>query len=203
MPKVGMQPIRRKQLIDATLTAVDQVGMNDASIALIAKLAGVSNGIISHYFQDKSGLLEATMRHLMNQLIDVQRERRLALEQDTPLLHLRTIIQSNFDDSQVNGPAMKTWLAFWASSMHQPSLQRLQRINDHRLYSNLCCQFKRALPLDQARSAARGLAALVDGLWLRGALSGTAFDVEQALQIAYEYLDLQLAKQPVLVPVPL
>ncbi|MFZ3185060.1 MAG: transcriptional regulator BetI [Pseudomonas sp.] len=197
MPKVGMQPIRRKQLIDATLTAVDQVGMHDASIALIAKLAGVSNGIISHYFQDKSGLLEATMRHLMNQLIEVQRERRLALTQDTPLLHLRTIIQSNFDDSQVNGPAMKTWLAFWASSMHQPSLQRLQRINDHRLYSNLCCQFKRALPLDQARSAARGLAALVDGLWLRGALSGAAFDVEQALQIAYEYLDLQLAKQPV------
>ncbi|MDO8696071.1 MAG: transcriptional regulator BetI [Pseudomonas sp.] len=197
MPKVGMQPIRRKQLIDATLTAVDQVGMHDASIALIAKLAGVSNGIISHYFQDKSGLLEATMRHLMNQLIEVQRERRLALAQDTPLLHLRTIIQSNFDDSQVNGPAMKTWLAFWASSMHQPSLQRLQRINDHRLYSNLCCQFKRALPLDQARSAARGLAALVDGLWLRGALSGAAFDVEQALQIAYEYLDLQLAKQPV------
>ncbi|MBX9755117.1 MAG: transcriptional regulator BetI, partial [Pseudomonadaceae bacterium] len=151
MPKVGMQPIRRKQLIDATLTAVDQVGMHDASIALIAKLAGVSNGIISHYFQDKNGLLEATMRHLMNQLIQVQRERRLALEQDTPLLHLRTIIQSNFDDSQVNGPAMKTWLAFWASSMHQPSLQRLQRINDHRLYSNLCSQFKRVLPLDQAR----------------------------------------------------
>lgn len=53
MPKVGMQPIRRSQLIHATLEAVDQVGM-DASIALIARLAGVSNGIISHYFQDKT-----------------------------------------------------------------------------------------------------------------------------------------------------
>jgi TetR/AcrR family transcriptional regulator, transcriptional repressor of bet genes len=51
MPKVGMQPIRRQQLIEATLTAVDQVGMADASIALIARLAGVSNGIISHYFR--------------------------------------------------------------------------------------------------------------------------------------------------------
>jgi TetR/AcrR family transcriptional repressor of bet genes len=198
MPKVGMQPIRRKQLIDATLTAVDQVGINDASIALIARLAGVSNGIISHYFQDKSGLLEATMRHLMSQLNQAQRERREALAQDTPLLQLRAIIQSNFDDSQVNGPAMKTWLAFWASSMHRPSLQRLQHINEHRRYSNLCSQFKRVLPLAQARSAARGLAALVVGLWLRGALTGAAFDVEQALQIAYEYLDLQLAKQPML-----
>ncbi|HCP54370.1 MAG TPA: transcriptional regulator BetI, partial [Pseudomonas sp.] len=56
MPKVGMQPIRRSQLINATLKAVDQVGMSDASIAYIARLAGVSNGIISHYFQDKNGL---------------------------------------------------------------------------------------------------------------------------------------------------
>ena len=79
--------------------------------------------------------------------------------------------------------------------MHQPSLHRLQRINDHRLYSNLCCQFRRVLPLDDARSAARGLAALIDGLWLRGALSGDAFDTEQAHQIAYEYMDFQLAKR--------
>ena len=195
MPKVGMQPIRRRQLIDATMTAIDQVGINDASIALIARLAGVSNGIISHYFKDKSGLLEATMQHLMNQLHQAHRERCEALAQDTPRLQLRAFIQSNFDDSQVTGAAMKTWLAFWASSMHRPSLQRLQHINERRRYSNLCSQFKRVLPLEQARSAARGLAALVVGLWLRGALSGSAFDIEQALQIAYDHLDQQLAKQ--------
>jgi TetR/AcrR family transcriptional repressor of bet genes len=195
MPKVGMQPIRRKQLIHATLEAVDQVGMGDASIAMIARLAGVSNGIISHYFQDKNGLLEATMRHLMKALNQAVRERRSALPDGSPRAHLMAIIDGNFDDSQVNGPAMKTWLAFWAFSMHQPSLRRLQRINDHRLYSNLCCEFRRALPRDQARSAARGLAALIDGLWLRGALLEDAFDIDQALNLAYEYLDQQLAKQ--------
>ncbi|MDF3934625.1 transcriptional regulator BetI [Pseudomonas citronellolis] len=195
MPKVGMQPIRRSQLIHATLEAVDQVGMSDASIALIARLAGVSNGIISHYFQDKNGLLEATMRHLMSALSKAVRERRASLRTDDPRAHLRAIVAGNFDNSQVNGPAMKTWLAFWATSMHQPSLRRLQRINDHRLYSNLCCEFRRELPLELARSAARGLAALIDGLWLRGALSGDAFDTEQALAIAYDYLDQQLAKR--------
>ncbi|MGH8434565.1 MAG: transcriptional regulator BetI [Pseudomonas sp.] len=194
MPKIGMQPIRRSQLIHATLQAVDQVGMSDASIALIAKLAGVSNGIISHYFQDKNGLLEATMRHLMSALSLAVRDRRQLLDDDSAGAQIRAIIDGNFDDSQVNGPAMKTWLAFWATSMHQPSLSRLQRINDHRLYSNLCCQFRRVLPLADARSAARGLAALIDGLWLRGALSGEAFDIKQALQIAYDYLDQQLAK---------
>lgn len=172
MPKVGMQPIRRQQLIEATLQAVDQVGLGDASIALIARLAGVSNGIISHYFQDKNGLIAATMRYIMNMLNEGVIARRQALTDDSPRAHLKVIIEGNFDASQVNGPAMKTWLAFWASSMHQPSLHRLQRINDHRLYSNLCCQFRRVLPLYHARKAARGLAALIDGLWLRGALSG-------------------------------
>ncbi|UFQ98111.1 transcriptional regulator BetI [Pseudomonas wenzhouensis] len=194
MPKVGMQPIRRSQLIAATLEAVDQVGMADASIAYIARLAGVSNGIISHYFKDKNGLLEATMRHLMQALRDAVAERRQALSDDSPRAHLRAMIDGNFDDSQVSGPAMKTWLAFWASSMHQPALRRLQRVNDHRLYSNLCGQFHRALPQEQARQAARGLASLIDGLWLRGALSGKAFDTAQARRIAYDYLDLQLAK---------
>ncbi|MGK8288068.1 transcriptional regulator BetI [Pseudomonas putida] len=195
MPKVGMQPIRRQQLIDATLQAVDQVGLGDASIALIARLAGVSNGIISHYFQDKNGLIAATMRYLMNALSEGTVARRQALIDDSPRAHLKVIIEGNFDASQVSGPAMKTWLAFWAASMHQPSLHRLQRINDHRLYSNLCFQFRRVLPQDEARSAARGLAALIDGLWLRGALSGDAFDTDQAIRIAYEYLELQLAKQ--------
>lgn len=194
MPKVGMQPIRRSQLIAATLEAVDQVGMGDASIAYIARLAGVSNGIISHYFKDKNGLLEATMRHLMLALSTAVRTRRAALEDDSPRAHLRAMIDGNFDDSQVNGPAIKTWLAFWAASMHHPSLRRLQRINDHRLYSNLCGQFRQVLAPAQARAAARGLAALIDGLWLRGALSGEAFDTEQARRIAYDYLDLQLSK---------
>ncbi|HCU2017821.1 TPA: transcriptional regulator BetI [Pseudomonas aeruginosa] len=195
MPKVGMQPIRRSQLIRATLEAVDQVGMGDASIALIARLAGVSNGIISHYFQDKNGLLEATMRHLLSALSKAVRERRAALYDDSPRAHLRAIVEGNFDDSQVNGPAMKTWLAFWATSMHQPALRRLQRVNDHRLYSNLCYQFRRQLSADDARAAARGLAALIDGLWLRGALTGDAFDTDEALNIAYDYLDQQLEKQ--------
>lgn len=194
MPKVGMQPIRRQQLIQATLQAVDQVGMADASIGVIAKTAGVSNGIISHYFQDKNGLIAATMGYLMRALAISVAARRRALEDNSPRAHLRVIIEGNFDASQVNGPAMKTWLAFWAASMHQPSLHRLQRINDHRLYSNLCCEFRRVLPVAQARHAARGLAALIDGLWLRGALSGDAFDTDQALRIACEYLDMQLAK---------
>jgi len=194
MPKVGMQPIRRGQLIQATLEAVDQVGLNDASIALIARLAGVSTGIISHYFKDKNGLLEATMRHLMMALGEAVSRRQKAQADNSPRSRLRAVIEGNFDASQINTPATKTWLAFWASSMHHPQLRRLQRVNDHRLYSNLCYEFRRVLDQPTARAAALGLAALIDGLWLRSVLSGESFDSEQAMQVAFDYIDQQLSK---------
>ncbi|WP_224652083.1 transcriptional regulator BetI [Pectobacterium versatile] len=194
MPKVGMQPIRRQQLIEATLTAINDVGMHDASIVQIARRAGVSNGIISHYFRDKNGLLEATMRYLISHLGLAVRSRLLNLAENTPRARLRAIVQGNFDDSQTNSAAMKTWLAFWASSLHSPMLHRLQQVNDRRLYSNLCVEFSRCLSKDNARIAAKGLAGLIDGLWLRGALSHDAFNREEALGITYAYIEQQLAR---------
>ncbi|MFJ5330187.1 transcriptional regulator BetI [Pectobacterium versatile] len=194
MPKVGMQPIRRQQLIEATLAAINDVGMHDASIVQIARRAGVSNGIISHYFRDKNGLLEATMRYLISHLGLAVRSRLLNLAENTPRARLRAIVQGNFDDSQTNSAAMKTWLAFWASSLHSPMLYRLQQVNDRRLYSNLCVEFSRCLSKDNARIAAKGLAGLIDGLWLRGALSHDAFNREEALGITYAYIEQQLAR---------
>ncbi|WCG84369.1 transcriptional regulator BetI [Pectobacterium sp. A5351] len=192
MPKVGMQPIRRQQLIEATLAAINDVGMHDASIVQIARRAGVSNGIISHYFRDKNGLLEATMRYLISHLGLAVKSRLLSLTENMPRARLRAIVQGNFDDSQTNSAAMKTWLAFWASSLHSPMLHRLQQVNDRRLYSNLCVEFSRCLPKENARIAAKGLAGLIDGLWLRGALSHDAFNREEALSIAYDYIEQQL-----------
>ncbi|MGC3462458.1 TetR family transcriptional regulator C-terminal domain-containing protein, partial [Pseudomonas aeruginosa] len=61
--------------------------------------------------------------------------------------------------------------------------------------SNQCFQFRRQHSADDARAAARGQAALIDGLWLRGAQTGDAFDTDEALNIANDYLDQQLAKQ--------
>lgn len=193
MPKVGMQPIRCNQLIQATLDSIDQVGLAESSIAHIAREAKLSTGIISHYFGDKDGLLEATMRELLRNLRDAVARARRGAAPDARS-QLRAAIDGNFVPTQVSGSAMRAWLTFWAASMHQPRLSRLQRANDRRLYSNLCCQFQRVMPVAQARSAARGLAALIDGLWLRGSLAGARFAAEQARALAYDYVDLLLAR---------
>lgn len=191
MPKIGMRDVRRAQLIDATLQSIDQSGLSGTTLATVAQHANISTGIVSHYFGGKDGLLEATMRHILRDLWEATMRRRTAAK-DEPRARLRAIVAANFDVSQVNTPVMKTWLAFWAESMHQPALRRLQRVNTRRLYSNLCAEFERVLPRAASRRAASGLAAMIDGLWLRGTLTGEPFDTRAALRVANEYIDLML-----------
>ena len=102
MPKLGMQSIRRRQLIDATLEAINEVGMHDATIAQIARRAGVSTGIISHYFRDKNGLLEATMRDITSQLRDAVLNRLHALPQGSAEQRLQAIVGGSWR----SGPAV-------------------------------------------------------------------------------------------------
>lgn len=193
MPKVGMKAIRQAQLIHATLTVIDRVGLADASLALIAKEAGVSTGIVSHYFGDKNGLLDACMRQIMLDLYNAVQHHRATAESSAEG-QVKAIIDGNFDVSQVAGPVLKTWLAFWTNSLHQPELQRLQRVNDRWLYANLTAQFARAMPAAKARDAGASMAALIDGLWLRMTLAPQAMTagLENARTLCYQNLALWL-----------
>jgi len=95
VPKVGMEPIRRQQLIQATMAAIDEVGLADATVMRIARHAGVSAGIISHYFGGKDGLLEATMRQILHDLGEAVATRRRQLENASPRAHLGAISGAN------------------------------------------------------------------------------------------------------------
>ena len=83
-----------------------------------------------------------------------------------PRERLRAIVAGNFDDSQISSAAMKAWLAFWASSMHQPMLYRLQQVSSRRLLSNLVSEFRRELPRQQAQEAGYGIDAAQAGTHL-------------------------------------
>ena len=62
MPKVGMGPVRRTQLIAAAISSLHDHGYAETTVARIAARAGVSPGIVHHYFNGKDDLLFATMR---------------------------------------------------------------------------------------------------------------------------------------------
>lgn len=170
MPIVGIQETRKQQLIEATLASVAEYGLQNTTINSISRLAGMSSGIISHYFGGKQGLIEATVKQLLEEL------KRALLAKTaggpmSPRQRLMMIVEANFTEFQRSRPATKTWLSFWAQAMHDPGLARLQHINNQRLLSNLRYSFRRVMTPDQAADAARQTAALIDGFWLRSALS--------------------------------
>lgn len=170
VPKVGMKALREQQLIQATLDSIAQYGLHHTTIITISRLAGLSSGIISHYFGGKQELVNATVKHLLSHLnialIEHTQGKKL-----TPHQRLMAIIDANFSQAQRSRAATKTWLSFWAQSMHEPGLARLQHINNKRLYSNLLYSYRQLLDKPAAVIAAKQTAAMIDGCWLRSALS--------------------------------
>ncbi|MFK7161777.1 transcriptional regulator BetI [Marinospirillum sp. MEB164] len=170
MTKTTIKDTRRHQLIQASLESIAELGLQNTTILTISRRAGLSSGIISHYFGGKQGLIEAALRYLMEQLGKDLRQ-RLQQGEVSPEQRLNFIIEANFTDFQRSDLATRTWLSFWARSMHEPGLQRLQQINNARLYSNIRYAFALKLDAAAATDAARQLAAMIDGFWLRSALS--------------------------------
>ncbi|OZG72138.1 transcriptional regulator BetI [Hahella sp. CCB-MM4] len=188
MPKIVVEEEKREQLIEATLQSVEEYGIQGTTINRISQFAGVSTGIISHYFGGKQALMEATVRYLLNAL---QKTLITELEKSdgSPQARMMAIIQANFSKLQVSDRAAKTWLAFWAQAMHDPELARLQRVNEKRLFSNLKVTLREILPEDQVEEKAQTIAALIDGLWLRSALSTGGLTVSQAERICRNYVN--------------
>ena len=192
MPKVGMREIRRAQLIRATMEVINDVGLLHASVAKIGQQAGISPSIINHYFDGKSGLVEATMRSILKDLSMGINLRLAKVPKDDMVARIAAIVGENFSSQQQDEAVVKTWLAFWAQAMHDPALKRLQRVNEKRLLSYLTFELKRCMPRHKAKMAAASIAALIDGIWLRGALNPQGIDPSLARQVITDYLCLYL-----------
>ncbi len=185
-----MEPIRRRQLIDATIASIHRHGLAETTISRISARAGVSSGIVHHYFDGKDKLLEATMRALLDGLRTAVLGRLAGAK--GPRRRIEAVIDGNFAPEQFSPQAVTAWLAFWAQVPHSPALARLQRINAGRLQSNLRHALKQLLPAARAAPAALGLGALIDGLWLRCALTPGGIDAEAARRLARAYLKMVL-----------
>jgi len=182
-----MEPVRRQQLIDATIESVAELGLQGTTINSISKKAGLSSGIISHYFGGKQGLIEATVRYLLSSLKSALLNR--VTQQTSPEQRLMFIVEANFSRTQQQSNNTKTWLSFWAHSMHDAQLHRLQNVNSKRLFSNLLSSFKQLMSDSDANLAAELSAAMIDGLWLRAVLRKSDQDqFEHCEQLVKDYI---------------
>ena len=168
MPKIGMEPLRRRALIDATISAIGERGSLDVTMSDIAGRAGVSSALAHHYFGAKDDLLEATMRRL---LADLGRDLTVAQARaDTPRERISAVIAVNFSAGQFRQETVHAWLAFYVAAQKSPMLRRLLRVYARRLNSNLLSGLSPLLPRAEAERMAEAIAAMIDGLYIRRAL---------------------------------
>ena len=157
------------QLVEVTIDSLAEVGYVGTTLAEIARRAGVSPGLVAHYFDDKDGLLEAAFRTLARTLAARVRA-RLALAR-TPRGRVQAVIDTNLAPEEFDKRTGTAWLAFWGQVLHVRGLKRVQTAYQRRMLSNLRNDLRRLIPGEDARSLAAMIAAMIDGVWLRAALS--------------------------------
>ena len=192
MPKVGMEPLRRRALIDAAIGAIGERGSLDVTMSEIAGRAGVSSALAHHYFGAKDDLLHATMRHLLAELGE---DTRAALARArTPEARIRAVIAVNFSPTQFRADTIAAWLAFYVAAQHSQPMRRLLAIYARRLHSNLVRDLSQLVARADAQRIAEGIAAMIDGLYIRRALKQGEPDAASAIRLVENHLEIALAR---------
>ncbi|TIP28464.1 MAG: transcriptional regulator BetI [Mesorhizobium sp.] len=193
MPKIGMEPLRRRALIDATISAIGERGSLDVTMSEIAGRAGVSSALAHHYFGAKDELLLATMRHILAELTaDMRRALRSA---STPRQRVSAVVAVNFSDAQFQPETIAAWLAFYVEAQKSPALRRLLKVYARRLHSNLLSGLTGILPRSEADQVAEATAALIDGLYIRRALKDGVPNAATAIALIEDYLETKLSRR--------
>ncbi|MGC3936240.1 choline-binding transcriptional repressor BetI [Roseobacter sp. EG26] len=191
MPKLGMEPIRRTALVEATIAELASKGSMDITVGQIAKRAGMSTALAHHYFGGKDQIFLAAMRQILRDFGgEVRRE--LAAAQ-SPKARAIALIEASFSPTCFAPDTVSAWMTLYAQAPTNPNMQRLLQLYQRRLQSNLCHALR---PLsDQPNDHAETLAALIDGLYLRAALSRSP-SPDAARERALNMLNILLEDHP-------
>jgi len=180
MPKVGMEPIRRSALVQATIAEIGAAHSLDVTVGQIAKRAGMSTALAHHYFGGKDQIFLAAMRQILSDYrVEVLRHMAQARGGRD---RAAAIIIASFDETCFAPGTVAAWMTLYAA-------QQLLAIYQRRLRSNLTHALRGVSA--QPRRDADTLAALIDGLYLRAALSHSG-SADAARASALGLLDLLL-----------
>ncbi|MGD0492579.1 MAG: betaine-aldehyde dehydrogenase [Steroidobacteraceae bacterium] len=186
-----IEETRRGQLIEVTIDSLAELGYVGTTLAQIASRAGVSTGLVAHYFGDKDGLLDAAFRSLARRVSDHARSRLRQIS--TPRARIQAVIDANLAPEEFDQRTGTAWLAFWGQVLQVKSLRRVQSVYQRRTLATLKSALNRLVPPDQAQSLAAMIASMIDGVWLRAALSGwREADSASARALLTEFVDRRL-----------
>jgi TetR/AcrR family transcriptional repressor of bet genes len=186
MANARLQSFRRNELMDATIAAIFEGGLQQTTLHAIGKQAGLSPALVNHYFDGKEALLEATMRRLMRELGREVAARLPA--KPTAIDRLHAIIDGCFSRRHFLPESMVAWLSFWLEVRRDPRFARLQRILNRRFQSNIMFALRQLVPEPVAEDLALGLTALIDGFWWAYAADAKRVQPARARRLCRDYL---------------
>jgi len=189
MPKVGMEPVRRSALVEATIHEIGARGTLDVTVSQIARRAGMSPALAHHYFGSKEQIFAAAMRHILS--LYAAEVRGAYTMARTPRQRIEAVIRASFSTAQFRPEMVSAWLNFYVQAQKSDGARRLLNVYQRRMRSNLRHALRQIAGVD-APTLTRGLAAMIDGLYIRQALREDPMSPGAAIDVLLHYLDTSL-----------
>lgn len=191
---------RRDDLIAATLDCIAEVGIQGATVRQIAERAGVTGGLIRHYFTTKDQMLQAAYRQLMS---GITQTTKAAAEGVDARARLRHFIVANVTPPVTDSRTLSIWAAFIS---HIPLDQAFAAIHRESYLAFLAelealltaffAERNRIVDKMQCRAYAIALNGLIDGLWLEGTLAPDMFKDQEIAEMAISSVEALLRLEP-------
>ena len=105
-----IQAFRRNSLIWAAVEVIAKHGIENASVAQICDAAGVSRGLINHYFLSKDDLLIKAIEALHQRIMEVTRAAASA-HAGEPQAQLEAVVRAAHDPRAIDRFARSAYLA--------------------------------------------------------------------------------------------
>ncbi|BBF71396.1 TetR family transcriptional regulator [Sphingomonas bisphenolicum] len=174
--------VRRQALIEATARCLAEKGVGGTSVRAICAHAGVSSGLLTHYFDGVDALILATYADV-GAKVSAALDAAVEAAGDDPRDRLRACLQANFLSPILDPDLLATWIAFWSLVKSDPKIAAVHAEVYGGARAQLETLLRAAAPAmsdARVRVAAISLTALVDGLWLELCLDRSTFSPEEA-----------------------
>ena len=190
-PRTASKEARKTQLIKATIRSIAKHGLSVTTMSIVAKEAGLSQGIINLHFQSKERLLEETLRYVVDEY-HAAWFKALENSGESAADKLVALAGVNFDKPVCQRNKLAVWFAFWGESRSRPTYRKICAERD-REYKQVLTQLCETVISDggyqvRADFVAYGLSAMNEGLWLDLLLIPADVTPEQARAVSLSYL---------------
>jgi len=189
------EDVRRQDLVTATLDCIAEYGIQGATVRQIADRAGVTPGLIRHYFVSKDLMFQAAYREVVYTMFETAS--KAADEQiDDPLARLRVFVLANFQVPIIDQKMLSLWATFISQTGVDPALAAIHREGylsyrdalEH-LLGEAMNVAGRAPDTFDTRGLAIAINGLIDGLWLEGCMAGEMFAQGELARIALQSVE--------------